>query len=148
MSPTDLSTRPARAGSRAPLIALVVVGAIVALALLRLAAVAMDTPDAVDRVTIVNETDFGVDVDLRSAPDGARLLLGRALPAADTTRREVLDAGDVWIFSFLRAGVDAGEVRLTRDQLAAADWRVTVPDDVVATIEESGQNPYPDEGSR
>ena len=148
MSPTDLSTRPARARSRAPFIALVIAAAIAGLALVRVASVAMETPDSVDRITIVNETDYGVDVDLRSAPDDSRLLLGRALPGADAARNQVLDAGDVWIFSFLRAGVDAGEVQLTRDQLEAADWRVSVPDEVVAAIEEAGQNPYPDEGSR
>ena len=70
-------------------------------------------------------------------------MLGQHCPGADTARSQVLDAGDVWIFSFLRGGVDTGEVQLTRDQLEAADWRVSVPDEVVAAIEESGQNPYP-----
>ena len=148
MSPIDVGTRPARTGSRAPLIALLLVAALAGLALLRVASVAMATPDTVDHVTIVNETQYGVDVDLRSSEASSRLLLGRALPGTSTGRNQVLDAGDVWIFSFLRAGVDAGEVELTRDQLESADWRVTVPDSVVAAIEQSGQVPYPDEGSR
>ena len=148
MSPTDVSTRPTRAGSRAPLIALLVVAAIAGLALLRVVSVAMAPPDYVDDVTIVNKTQYGVDVDVRSSDTAGRLLLGRALPGTNTARSQVLDAGDVWIFSFLRAGVEAGEVQLTREQLDAADWHVTVPDAVIATIEQSGQLPYPDEGRR
>ena len=127
MSPTDLSTRPARACSRGPFIA-VIAAAIAGLALVRVASVAMETPDSVDRITFVNGTPYGVDVDLRNSDRGGVLLLGRVLPEQDTAKHEVYDGGDHWIFEFTRGGVVAGEVAMTRDELDHADWRVTVPD--------------------
>ena len=63
----------------------------------------------------MNDTQYGVDVDLRDPADEARLLLGRALPEDETARQEVLDAvTDGWIFSFCSAGVPAGEVAARR----------------------------------
>jgi hypothetical protein len=148
MSPTSLGTRPTRAGSRAPLIALIVAGALAVVVLVRVASIAMEQPDFVDRVTIVNETPYGVDVDVRPSDDAGRLLLGRALPGASADKKIVIDAGDRWIFRFVRAGVEGGEVELSRAQLEAADWTVRVPDSVETAFGQAGQEPYPQEGSR
>jgi hypothetical protein len=116
--------------------------------LARVASLAMATPSLVDEVTVVNNSDYGVDVAVRESDDEGRLLLGRALPGAATARQDVVDVGDRWIFSFTRAGVEGGEVELSRDQLAQAGWRVTVPETVAATFVQSGLRPYADEGKR
>jgi hypothetical protein len=148
MSPTDLTTRPSRPQLRVPLVAIVVVLALLGAAAIGVLARVMRTPSVVSRVTIVNKSPYGVDIDVRDRKDAGLLVLGRALPQQDTVRREVLDMGDRWIFSFSRSGVPAGDVEVSRATLAANGWRVTVPDSVVQRLERAGEQPYPDEGSR
>jgi hypothetical protein len=148
MSPTHLMTRPAPPRPRAPQLAIALVSAVLLVAFVRVATVAMAVPDVVDRVVIDNDTPYGVDVDLRGSDDGSRLLLGRALPEAETVRREVHDEGDRWIFAFWRGGALAGEVELTRTELEANDWKLAVPDTVEQQLADLGQAPYPEEGDR
>ena len=95
----------------------------------------------------MNHGDYGVDVELR-AHDGGRILFGRALPDGDTSRHEVLDLGDDWTFVFSRQGLTAATVDVTHDQLARADWHLTVPDEVATKLRDAGQIPYPREGDR
>jgi hypothetical protein len=127
---------------------LLVAGALAAAVLVQLASIAMETPDYVDRVTIVNETAYGVEVDVRPSADAGRLLLGRAVPGARIDKKIVVDNGDRWIFRFVRAGVDGAEVELTRAQLEGAGWSVSVPESAETAFGEAGQQPYPEEGSR
>jgi hypothetical protein len=148
MSPTDVTTRPTPVRRRAPLIALIVVAALLALGLIKLASAAIATPKFVPRVTFVNGTPYGVDVDLRNADHSGVVLLGRVLPEQDTAKHEVYDGGDRWIFEFTRGGVVAGEVEMSRDALDRTGWRVTVPADVEQRLADAGQPPYPAEGSR
>ncbi len=148
MSPTDVTTRPTPVRRRAPLIALVVTGALLAVGLIKLASAAIATPKFVPRVTFVNSTPYGVDVDLRNSDRGGVVLLGRALPEQSTAKHEVYDGGDRWIFEFTRGGVVAGEIEMTRDVLDRTGWRVTVPASVEQRLADAGQPPYPREGSR
>jgi hypothetical protein len=148
MSPTDLTTRLSRPQQRIPLVAIVVVLALIGAGLVGVLARVMRTPGVVSRVTIVNKSPYGVDIDLRDRDDAGRLVLGRALPRDDTVRREVLDMGDRWIFSFSRSGLQAGDVELSRATLERNDWRVTVPSSVVQRLERAGEQPFPEEGSR
>ena len=148
MSPTELTTRPTPVRGRAPLIALIVVAALLAIGLIKLASAAIATPKFVPRVTFVNGTPYGVDVDLRNSDRGGVVLLGRALPEQHTAKHEVYDGGDRWIFEFSRGGVVAGDVEMSRDALDQSGWRVTVPDSVERRLADAGQPPYPAEGSR
>ncbi len=148
MSPTDVTTRPTPVRRRAPLIALIVVAVLVAAGLIELASAAIATPRFVPRVTFVNDTPYGVDVDLRNSDRGGVVLLGRALPEQRTAKHEVYDGGDRWIFGFTRGGVVAGAVEMSRDDLDHTGWRVTVPASVEQRLTDAGQPPYPAEGSR
>jgi hypothetical protein len=148
MSPTDVTTRPTPVRRRAPLIALVVAGVLLAVALIKLVSAATATPEFVPRVTFVNGTPYGVDVDMRNADNDGRVLLGRALPEQNTTKHEVYDGGDQWIFEFTRGGVVAGEIEMSRSDLEHGGWRVTVPASVEQRLADAGQSPYPEEGSR
>jgi hypothetical protein len=147
MSSIDLTTRPTRPRVHAALLAAVVALLLVGGGLVALLARAMSTPSTVDRVTIVNHGDYGLDVELR-AHDAGRILFGRALPDRDTSRHDVLDLGDDWTFVFSRQGLTAAAIDVSRDQLARDDWHLTVPDEVAAKLRDVGQTPYPQEGDR
>jgi hypothetical protein len=147
MSPTDLTTRPSRPRQRIPIVAIgLVLAAAAAVALLALLRDAVSTESVVSEITIVNDTPYGVDVDVRAGD--SHLLLGRALPQHHTVRHEVLDAGDHWVFSFERGGVPAGRVERSREQLEHDDWHVAVPGSVTDRLAEAGQREYPGEGNR
>jgi hypothetical protein len=147
MSSIDLTTRPTRPRVHAALLAGAVALLLVGGTLVVLLARAMSTPSTVARVTVVNHGDYGLDVELRDQ-DAARVLFGRALPDGNTSRHEVLDLGDDWTFVFSRDGLAAATVDVSRDELARADWHVTVPDDVATKLRDAGQIPYPEEGDR
>jgi hypothetical protein len=148
MSPTDVTSRPVRSRPRAPIIALVVAVALLGIALFALIRAATATPSVVERVAIDNATPYGVEVTLSDSGSGGTILLGRALPERETTWQEVLDGGELWNFSFTRAGIVAGEVEVSRAQLERDGWRVTVPASVGQRLEDAGQRPYPEEGAR
>ncbi len=114
-----------------PVIALLVVGAL----LFAITAYALRDPDVVARVTIDNPSSLDVNVDVRPSSDGSRLALAAVTPNAETTTRDVLDQGDEWVFSFSSGGVEGGTLRVSRAELAAAGWRVVVPDHVIARLQ-------------
>jgi hypothetical protein len=147
MSSIDLTTRPTRPRVHAALLAAAVALLLVGGGLVVLLARAISTPNTVSRVTIVNHGDYGLDVTLRGN-DAGRVLFGRALPGGDTSRHEVLDLGGDWTFVFSREGLTAATVDVSRDELARADWHITVPDEVSTKLRDAGQRPYPREGDR
>ena len=55
----------------------------------------------------------------------------------------MLEQGDTWVFTFSYGGVRATELRLSRDDLAAADWTVMVPDSAGGALEAAGLEPSP-----
>jgi hypothetical protein len=112
-------------------VALVVVGALLCVGM----ALALRDPEVVPRVTVENPSALDVSVDVRSAPDHARLLLATVPPTTEATNLDVLDQGDEWIFGFSSGGVDGGTVRVSRAKLAADGWRVVVPDAVIERLQ-------------
>jgi hypothetical protein len=148
MSPTNLTTRPAPTRPHAPQLAVALAVIVAAVAFVFVVSRATAVPGTVDRVVIANDTDYGLDVDLRAGDGDSRLLLGRALPQRDTQRREVIDAGDRWRFSFRSGGEVVGDVEMTRGELEAAGWEVAVPDAVAQALDASPRSAYPDEGTR
>ena len=48
----------------------------------------------------------------------------------------VLEQGDEWIFGFSSGGVEGGSLRVSRAQLAADGWRLEIPDDVTARLQQ------------
>ena len=72
------------------------------------------SPGTVDHVTIKNGTEFDLNIDATSA------------------------SHDVWIFRFNGPGIDAGELRVTRSDLAANGWALTVPDSVAQRLRDAG----------
>jgi hypothetical protein len=96
------------------------------------------SPGTVDRVTIKNGSEFDVNIDATNASYDGWTPVGIALARADTDMREIIDHGDVWIFRFTGQGIDAGELRVTRSDLAASGWALAVPDAVVQRLRAAG----------
>ena len=138
MSVTPTATRgsPPRVDRTRALVT-AIAGIATAALLLRGALWIVDDPTFVD-VTVANPTPYDVYVDARSGGDPAVVGIGAIHHEGETTFEGVLDQGDVWVFEFAYAGVEAGSVEVSGDQLEAAGWRVEVPTSVAAELEAAG----------
>ena len=97
------------------------------------------SPPTVDEITIVNGTDYDLDVEVSG--DDRQGWLPVAIVEAGSTRvsEEVIDQGDVWVFRFRHRGDPVGELSLSRSELARSGWRVEVPETVSQRLRELGR---------
>ena len=95
-------------------------------------------PARVDRLTVANPTDYDLSIRLAPSTDGAWLPF--AVMGASSTRqfRDVVDQGDTWVFHFRAQGRDAGDLTISRADLKASGWQVTIPDSVVTRLRQLG----------
>jgi hypothetical protein len=100
--------------------------------------VVLSGPARVDHVTVANPTDYDVSIQLASSTDGARMPF--AVVGLRSTREfsDVIDQGDTWVFRFRAQGQDAGALTVTRADLQAAGWQVTVPASVATQLQSLG----------
>ena len=84
-----------------------------------------------------------MNVGLAGDAGESALPLGSVDRATFLALNDVLDQGGNWVFHFSYGGVDAAELRLTRAELAAADWTVTVPATVAGRLRDAGLQPTP-----
>jgi hypothetical protein len=126
----------------------IAVGAVAVLVLMFLVVGSqLQAPDRVDRLTIVNPTDHGVRVSVRATPVAGRYDLGWAWEHGQLDVHDAADVGGTWIFRFSYAGLDAGELTITRADLEAAGWRIEVPAVVGERLTDAGIPPaYHDAG--
>lgn len=99
-------------------------------------------PSSVEQVSIVNRSEYTVTVDVRG-DGGGWMSLNTIGEESTKTTADVLDQGDVWTFRFRAQGHHAGEVAVTRADLADAGWSLAVPDHVVAHLRRVGAPPSP-----
>ena len=116
-------------------------GSVLVVALIAL--VGCSEPPFVDRVTIVNGTDYPANVDVTSGAHEAWLGLGVAGPNEDETFGEVIDHGQLWVFRFDYAAKHSEEIRVTRKELKEANWRVEVPFSFEQRLRQLGVEPPP-----
>ena len=102
----------------------------------------VDVP-TVDRVTFVNRTVYATDVSVTDARRDGWLGLGTLERGATTVVADVADQDDVWIIDFRSQGLDGGELRLTKDDLARASWWVVIPDAIGQRLAGQGAAPTP-----
>ncbi len=102
-------------------------------------------PGKVARLTFENPTPYAIDVDI-SPGTGS----GAGWTAAGSVRQQstadvedVPDQGDVWLFRFRSQGHSGGELRLSRAELEASNWRIVIPADVGTRLAEAGAPPTP-----
>lgn len=99
----------------------------------------------IDRLTIVNETPYDVEVQVTDAEKESWLTLGRAEHESSTVNDLVTDMGPTWVFRFHYGGRTVGEVTIDREELARARWRLEVPSAVAERMRELGFEPPRDE---
>ena len=117
-------------------------------AVLGLVIVSRLVPDAatVDRVTIRNGTEYDLDVAAAASDHDGWTPVGIALARSDRSFEQVVDHGGEWVFRFTGQGRDGGEVQVTRDELEANNWVLTVPSSVADRIRTSGAPASPGQG--
>jgi hypothetical protein len=151
MSRSDTEMRPRR--RRFPsvwrdLLASELVAVVCAAAVaLVVATLAVHSPSFVPQVTVLNESELDIVVDVAPADGGSSLFLTIAGTGQAKTTIDVLDQGHDWVFRFRSQGLDGGELRISRSDLESASWRVTVPAAVIAHLREQGAAPNPSAGA-
>jgi hypothetical protein len=123
--PVDRRTRATSAVIRAGLTIATVVGAY-------MASTAIDPPDVAD-ITFENATAFHVHV------EG----IGWAQRGGSTSFDDVIDQGDEWVLRLDYGGVDAGTIRLGRDELEQSGWHVAIPPSAEQALRDGGRVPQP-----
>lgn len=91
----------------------------------------------VDRIEIVNPTEYDLQVAMQG-DGGSGLRLGIAKKGEDAVREQVIDMGDLWTFTFSYLGEDAGSASVKRDELQSAGWRFVIPQQVGERLREEG----------
>jgi hypothetical protein len=140
MTPTLTRPRPAqlrRAGR-----GLLVAGGVAILAVATAALVpGMRLPHFVRRVTIVNPTVYRMEVEVSRGPGDGWLDLGGISRESRRNVNEVVDQGERWVFRFRHGGADAGQLAVSRAELARDGWRITVPRHVGERLAAAGTPP-------
>lgn len=93
----------------------------------------------VDEVTVVNPTEYTLDVEASGGDD--QWLPLAIVPARSEETRETIDHGDVWIFRFRHWGEPVGETSMSRAELERSGWRVEVPQEVGERLQDLGRPP-------
>lgn len=96
-------------------------------------------PATVAEVTIVNGTDYDLDVEVSDGDQHGWLPLAIVQAGATDVSQEVIDQGDVWVFRFRHWGDPVGELSLSRGELERSGWRVEVPVAVSERLRELGR---------
>jgi hypothetical protein len=100
-------------------------------------------PSFVPRVTIVNDSELDIGVDVAAAGSDGAMWLGIVETGTAKTTVDVLDQGVEWVLTFRSQGLAGGELRVSRRDLEAAAWRVTIPNEVIAHLRDQGAAPSP-----
>jgi hypothetical protein len=146
---TETSSRREYHGVRAPRLTwwIPVVVVVAAVALFGVSSLVSTSPHTVDHLTLVNDTGYNIEVGVAGTTGAGSLPLGTAPARATIELRNVTDHGPTWIFHFDAQGEDGGELRISRTDLVAANWRVEIPATVAARLRGAGAPPSPVPGS-
>ena len=100
-------------------------------------------PKTVARITFENPTAYALDIEVSSGREGGWTSAGSVRQKSTAEVSEVIDQGEVWVFRFDSQGHSGGELRLSRSELEASGWRVSIPDEVSARLTRAGAPPNP-----
>ena len=116
---------------------LIVSVTMVAIGMLLLARAAVG--GGVDHVTVRvdNQSALALQVDTIDVAGGA-VGLGSAAPRTRTTFQEIPDIGRRWTFVATYGGRQVHRVAMTRAELAARGWTVSIPAAATVELEEAG----------
>ena len=137
LSPAPPQAAPTRLGRN---VAAVVVGGIVALALIFGGAQALEGPDVMSRVVIENPTQYPVEISVAGG-GGSLLTLGPVSSGERHTFASVVDQGDRWVVHATSARTDGGAFVVSRADLERTNWVIAIPDSVASTLAANGATP-------
>jgi hypothetical protein len=100
-------------------------------------------PKTVARITFENPTAYALDIEVSSGAAGGWTSAGSVRQKSTAEVSEVIDHGDVWVFRFDSQGQSGGELRLTRAELEASGWRVSIPAEIGDRLAHAGAPPNP-----
>jgi len=144
MSPVLTRPRPRSGRALVPRDALLIaVATVLGIAAVLGTYAALQGPDLVDRVRVVNESRYLLDVEVTSGTRDGWLELGPISPGESHDFDSVVDQGDRWVFHVTTGSHDGGEFSMTRAELDRARWQVTIPPIVQSRLEASGAVPHP-----
>jgi hypothetical protein len=98
-------------------------------------------PAFVPRLTVVNQTQYQVEVDVTGEERDGWLSLGGIRKGSTKRMFEIIDQGDRWVFRFHYGGEDGGELTVTAAELRADRWQVTIPPQVGDRLLAAGMTP-------
>jgi hypothetical protein len=104
---------------------------------------ALRPPGFVERLTLVNDSVYDVDVRVSGGRDAPILRLGTVPRERENRMRAVLDQGRDWVFRFTYGGQDGGTLVVDRDELERAGWTLSVPATVERQLQRHGLPPSP-----
>jgi hypothetical protein len=117
------------------------VGALLALSVIIGVMAAVEGPTFVDRLSIRNATPYTLEVEVTGADRDGWLPLGPVSPSGRLNLRDVVDKGDRWVVHVSSAGIDGGDVVVTRDALERSGWVITIPDGATSRLAANGATP-------
>jgi len=138
LSPAPPQTAPTRLGRN---IAAVVVGGVVALALIFGGAQALEGPSVINRVVIDNPTAYPLEIAVAGGDGDSLLTLGPVSSGERHAFASVIDQGDRWVVHATSARTDGGAFVVRRAELERTDWVITIPDSVGSTLAANGASP-------
>jgi hypothetical protein len=101
---------------------------------------ACEEPAFVERVVVVNETDYPANVAVRGG-EGGWLGLTTVPPDQDREVGKVIDQGPSWTFRFSYGSRSPVDVTVSKQELVDADWHVRVPVELEDRLESEGVPP-------
>ena len=140
MNPVLTPAAPAPIRRRSGVL-VVLTGVVVAVAAVAVLVPATKTPEHISSITIANPHGWPAGVQVAGANRQGWVGIGVIDGAATRTFEEILDQGRVWVFRFSYAGVDGGELVVSRADLEREAWKVSVPDEFEARIRAAGVVP-------
>jgi hypothetical protein len=144
MSPVLTRPRPRSSPALVPRqLVLIGVATVVGVAVIVATYATLRSPVSVDRVRVLNETPYLVDVEVTGGTREGWLELGPISPGENHGFGSVVDQGDRWVFHVTTGPHDGGEFSMTRSELERTRWRVTIPRAVEARLEAGGAVPHP-----
>ena len=100
-------------------------------------------PKTVSRITFENPTVYALDIEVSPGTGKGWTSAGSVRQKSTAEVNEVIDQGDVWLFRFDSQGATGGELRLSRTELEASGWRITVQVEVESRLAAAGAPPTP-----
>jgi hypothetical protein len=99
-------------------------------------------PDKV-AVTVVNPTDYDIDVTVRTPDTTTRTVFGRVERGGSRLQPHLIDPGSEWVLTFGHDGTELAELRLSADELDDLGHTIEVPPEVIGKARAADLLPTP-----